>query len=363
MKLNNIITLIYILAIPLFSYGEHKTYNLVGESCLKGATVPDVIKKSYYIGEWDSSNKVHKYKDDNVELYLLQESQWYRPDAALVIPAKYIDGFIKSLQSIKEAMEKSSGGSNDNFTIADGNFEFISIDKKGNTYEYGTTMGEIQCHSDRYWMHFNIGKAPKFPYVNCDKRSWLNFTKIDELNSLINVLSESSRKDNTGITPDDFQRVGTYSTDLESINKEKREILRSGSGLKTKYYINVGKEYIDGNTYTQYLWFKGQYYSAFKKWMNEIFTDYYKASMSSNKEFQQSIQIPANLKLGGLITGRFDAEMQTISGGTLDSGNTKAMIYYNNMKNRYSLSFQFGESSMYFSSPQQFKNFINALGK
>lgn len=375
-RIKLIYALLVCIAFPFVMNGKHKTYNLGGNSCLNGVSVTDVLNKSHYIGEWNISSIIKKYKDDKNELYILQEDPDYKPDAGFVISADQLESFIKCLGRAKEVMEKSQDENCNDYKDVErydgigptwGRYEYVSVDKNGNSYEYGCVMQNIVFFNDKFLpsivMYLYLEKAPRFPYntIHDGKYSIISFNSAKEISALIGVLQASMENENSSMNPDTIHRLGSY-TNKASV-KSQCEIFQYGSGPSSKYYINIGRDLSGNDFYDNYLWLKSENLPAFKAWLNDIYNEYKEACESLPTDKSKKFKLSENVILEGIITGRIDAEMKVIEGFKIDNDAVYADIDYSEQDKCYRLWIWYYKYKyfMLFSSPEEFKNFIDAL--
>lgn len=380
MKLYSFLILLSLIFIPFTVSGKQHEFNKLPESPFNKISVDDVVNKAYLLGSWDGEEgEVRKYQEGSTELYLITPNKVYR-NAFLVIPKDRFDKFLEMLHNSARQMDNMKndldGDYSNNFdpTSYPTDYEFINKDSKsGDTYIYGAQLKDMVTwrrvdKTPGLLMCFRVPKAPQFPFYK-DGKEVLFFFKEKNLEELLNVMDKANGNSESVVNPESFQRIGTFSyTNSLGIGLIKqREVLKYGSGINTKYYIELSEEYVDLKLYQNYLWIKGIKYNLFKKWINDIYTAYNRLFLSKPKsesfEVLEEIPLPPGLTFGGIIKGKFDVNMTVLEGYALTDEKVSADIHYDNYSDNNSAMITFGKVSIIFEKPSELKEFIDALGK
>lgn len=376
--------LTFIILCLLFSvslYARHNVYNAITNSSFSDVSVEDVIDRSYSIGELDYKREVRKYKDGAKELYLIGIKS-YINDLFLVVSPRQLDQFLNLLGRMESEFENVRGWNEQeieetpflHLSLSDEDsrqeFEFIYLDRKKNdTYIYGAAIDHMYIHTSLPEMDVNIwmriGKAPKFPHGNFDKQTCVSFT-VTELARLKDILVKTTGDGGSKVNPDTVERVGSFIEESKYGRSfdEKREILRYGTGIKTRYYIQISDKFVNEETYQCYVWIKGIKYALFKKWLNDVYTKFYSVSKNSQlhtENFRECVDLPQGLSFGGVIVGKFDVDMTVVEGTALENGDVEACVRYDNQDKKIELLMRYGSNYVFFPNPLSLKKMIDAL--
>lgn len=359
------------------TYGKHQVCNPISIPSFDYKRVEKIIDDSYQIGVW-GDGEVRKYKNEESELYLIVENDFYK-NIFLVISKDKLPEFLallsKGNDTYKEIMKEE-----DRTNIVKAidspltklEYEFIYLDKKNqDTYVYGTTIEDayLILSSDQYRkmvLELKVGKAPKFPTYKDGKKTFFRVDLNGAISDLMNILSKSLNNDMAKVNPDSFERVGTYKLDNVIGLPEKRDILKYGEGINMKYYIEYGFEVKDETKYQKYLWIKGIKYKLFKQWIQDIFSKYYGISSTTPNEDNPAadiiVEYPKGMKLGGIIIGIFDVDMQVLEGMAINDEYVRAHISYDSYQKRYEVAIRIGEREyLFFNNVRDLKSFLDAL--
>lgn len=363
----------------IFSYvchAKNHVSNPISNPSFDYNMVEKIINDSYQIGVW-GKGEVRKYKNEESELYLIVDNDVYKK-FFLVISKKKLPDFLtllsKGNDTYKEVMKEEDRKSilkeiDSPFTQLE--YEFIYFDEKDkDTYVYGSTVEDayILLSSAQYQkmvIKLKVGKAPKFPTYKDGKNVYFNID-LGSITDLMNILSKSLNNDMAKVNPDSFERVNTYTLENVIGIPEKLSILKYGEGINTKYYIEYGYEFKDHTKYQNYLWIKGIKYKLFKQWIQDIFSKFYGFSKTTPNENSPAadvmVEYPKGMKLGGIIKGIFDVDMQVVEGMAINDEYLGAHIYYDSYKKRYEVAIRFGEKDyLFFHNVQDLKSFLDAL--
>lgn len=368
------ILLLFILNSSL-SYGMQPVYNPIPQPSFDYNMVEKIIEDSYQLGVW-GEGEVRKYKNGDNELYLIVENDLYK-NFFLVISKENLPAFLELLSKGKETYNEAIKAEKRKGDVkkfdrpsSQLDYEFIYLDKKQDTYVYGSSIVDSYVlffrDSPRIVLELQVGRAPKFPIYKSGKSTYFYVEFNGAFEDLMNILSKSLNNETAKVNRDSFERISTYEMENLSGFPMKLAVLKNGEGINTKYYIQYGFKYREDTKYQSYLWIKGIKYKLFKQWIQDIFTKYYGLSRTTptidNPPADIMVEYPKGMKLGGIIRGIFDVDMQVLEGFPIDEELVRAHISYDTTHRRYEVAIRFGESEfLFFHNVQDLRSFLDAL--
>lgn len=380
--INLITILITILGLSISVKGE----SLDNSSIFAGTVPIDIYTASYRIGMWQSDHEVRKYRgDDGKQIYLIGLNRKDNKERCyLMINQENLPGYLIFLNKLGKEFEEFVSKPDNLNTYS--NISAALMDMKSNKEEFVVINDElIPVRLCPYiWRHpfisnygtpsvsvfYHLGESfySESFFITDDGEIIQNFDDRESLKGLADILRSSMLSNEKTLNPDMYKRLGVYDEPsiLSSYPAHRREILGFGSDKNARFYIQGHDNYIDGETFSSFIWLKKSDSAVLLKWLKDLnrqFTKLYKKGPRKNTGNEViEYKIPNDLKLGGWLVGNFDVEMTIVEGHAFSPETPYcAVSSYNTESGMPDVFIGFGDCFFTFQSPDELGKVIKAL--